>query len=200
MKPLQLLALEALNATAVDAYLARNGDNEFRLANAIKSACTHVEQLPPLPAYFTARHSFNVFKEFTVAEINETFYSGEVASTLTAMKRSLPEFTAVDIMSMTVFRSKTGRKLVIKMADDTTRVKVPPTHRRAYTQHWGWGQFALYALDLRAIAELAKTSFEIRNYHVTVAREDIERIMPILLAGNTRQSPKRKRTPGASGI
>ena len=200
MKPLQLLALEALHATAIEAIIASGEENHFKLDSAIRSACTHVEHLPQFPCDFTTVQCFNAFKEFTVSEINEPFYTGEVSSTLTGMKRNLPQFVVDDIWGMTVFRSLAGRRLVVKLAEDSVKVKVPTAHR-PFTGHWGWTTFAMYVLDLRAVAELAKTSFAFHNGHVSVHLADIERAMPIFLNGNTRQlTLKRKRAPGGSGI
>ena len=201
MKSLQLLALEALDADKVESFIARSESNEVQFANAIKSACMHVEHMPPFPADFSAIHCWNVYKEFTATEINETFYSGQICTTLNAIKTRPPEAIVYDILEMSALHSMAGRRLLIKMAEESTRVRVPAKHRHTFTTHWGWDKYVHYMRDLRTIAELAKTSFEMRYYFVTVAKEDVRRILPTLLVGNTKQHVKRKRAlPGGSGV
>jgi hypothetical protein len=192
MKSLQQLALEALDEATVNNFIASSAENEYRLLVAIRSACTHVEHFPPLPDYVEAKQCWQAFKDFTIPEINETFCSSEVSSTLTGLKTSMRDFVVPSIIQITAFRSMAGRKHIIKMAEEATRVKVPVAHRGT-TEHWGWSKFSLYVLDLLALAELAKTSFAFRHYFVTVAEEDVECILPTLLNGNKLSKRKRVR-------
>ena len=200
MQSLQLIAVGALQTDTVYKFMQESDElNKTKFDTAIRAARTHVPNLPPFPDYFCTRHCWKVLKDFTEPRINEIFFSTQVCLTLGNLKhRPSQEAIIRDILDMSIFRSMEGRKLIIKMAEECTKVDVNQTHRGCFDASWGWDRYLIYTQDLRAIAELAKTSFEFRFFYVTVAEADVERIMPTLLNGNQHLSLKRKRAPGGS--
>ena len=200
MKSLQLIAAMALQADTVYKFMEESDElNKTKLDTAIRSARTHVPNLPPFPDYFQTRHCWKALKEFTEPQINEIFFSTQLCLMLADIKNlSTQENIIRNIRDMSIFRSMAGRKLIIRMAEECTKVDVNRAHQDCAFASWGWNRYLLYTKDLRAIAELARNSFRFRYYYVTVAEADVERIMPTLLNGNPHLSLKRKRAPGGS--
>ena len=198
MKSLQLIAAEALRADTVFKFMQESNElNKTKFDNAIKSVRAQVPNLPPFPDYFNTIHCWKAIKDFTEPQINEIFFSTQLCTMLGDIKNlSTREDIISNIRDMSIFRSMAGRKLIIKMAEECTKIDVNRAHRDCAFASWGWNRYLLYTKDLRAIAELAKNSFRFHYYYVTVAEADVERILPTLVNGNPHQSLKRKRAPG----